>query len=61
MRTDSPQEWQALTEAADLQRDNREAIEECRAEAAKAGKATRCTIIIEPGPAHRSKIVRRDR
>lgn len=54
MRTAHPQAWQALIEAAETQRDNREAIGECRAEAVKARKAARCTILIEPTPEHRS-------
>lgn len=50
MRTDDSRAWQALVEAADLQRDNREAIDDCRAEAVKTKKAARCAIVIEPTP-----------
>lgn len=48
MRTGDPRAWRALVEAADMQRDNRDAIEECRAAAAETSKKTRCAIMIRP-------------
>lgn len=53
MRTHSPNAWQALVEAADMRRDNLEAIEKCHAAAAAAKKATRCAIFIPPLPERR--------
>jgi hypothetical protein len=48
MRADSPQAWDALNHAATMLHDNREAIETCRATAAKAKKPARCTVEIRP-------------
>lgn len=44
MQADSPQAWNALTEAVELARDNREAIEKCRATTARIKKPGRCII-----------------
>ena len=53
MRADSPQAWNALNEAAEMLRDNREAIDRCRAAADKTAKPVPCTIEIRlrRGPA----------
>lgn len=44
MRADSPEAWQAIAEAAEIRRDNREAIDVCIQRAAKAKQPVRCTI-----------------
>jgi hypothetical protein len=49
MRTDSPEAWTALTEAATMLHDNREAIEACRRGAGRTRKPVRCAIEIRPG------------
>lgn len=46
MHADSPEAWQTIAEAAELRRDNREAIDVCMQEAAKAKQPVRCTIRI---------------
>jgi hypothetical protein len=46
MQTDSPQAWSALIEAADLFRDNRDAIDACRKSASRSPQPMRCTIKI---------------
>ena len=46
MQTGDPQAWSALLHAADIQRDNREAIEACRKSAATSRQAVRCTVRI---------------
>lgn len=46
MRADSPRTWNALTNAADMLRDNRNAVEKCRESAARARKPVRCSIEI---------------
>jgi hypothetical protein len=48
MRSDSPEAWNALVQAADIQRDNRDAIDACRNTAATSKQAVRCTIKIRP-------------
>ena len=50
MQAGSPQAWTALVQAADMQRGNRETIDQCRKAAGKAGKPVRCPIEIEPPP-----------
>lgn len=44
MRADSPAAWQSIDTAAELRRDNREAIDACEQQAAKAKQPVRCTI-----------------
>lgn len=44
MHADSPEAWQAIAEAAEMRRDNREAIDACIQRAAKAKQPVRCTI-----------------
>ena len=46
MQSDSPQAWNALVQAADIQRDNRDAIDACRKSAANSGQPVRCTVKI---------------
>lgn len=48
MQTDDPRAWRALVEAIDMQRDNREAIEKCRAAAVRTNEQTRCLIVVRP-------------
>lgn len=50
MRADSPEAWQAIADAADMRRDNREAIDACEQQAAKAGRPVPCTIRIRKPP-----------
>ena len=44
MQADSPEAWQAIAEAAEMRRDNREAIDACIQRAAKSKQPVRCTI-----------------
>jgi Family of unknown function (DUF6118) len=46
MLTDRRQAWSALVEAADMMRDNRDAIEACRKSALKSSQPVRCTVKI---------------
>lgn len=46
MQAGDPQAWSALLHAADIQRDNREAIEACRKSASASRKSVRCTVRI---------------
>ncbi|HKX77691.1 MAG TPA: DUF6118 family protein [Novosphingobium sp.] len=46
MRADSPEAWNALAQAAELARDNRETIDACERDARKANQPVRCTIRI---------------
>lgn len=48
MQSDSPEAWNALVQAADMQRDNRDAIDACRKTAATSQQPVRCTIKIRP-------------
>jgi len=50
MRADSPEAWRAIADAADIRRDNREAIDACEQQAAKANQPVRCTIRIRKPP-----------
>lgn len=44
MRAGDPDRWQAIILAAEMRRDNREAIDACERKAAKTRKAVACTI-----------------
>ena len=44
MQADSPRAWQSIADAAELRRDNHEAIDACEQQAAKAKQPVRCTI-----------------
>jgi hypothetical protein len=46
MRADSPGAWQAIADAAEMQRDNREAINACEQVASKDKRPVQCTIRI---------------
>ncbi len=46
MQAGDPQAWNALLHAADIQRDNREAIEACRKSATTTRQPVRCTVRI---------------
>ena len=46
MRADSPHAWQSIADAAELRRDNHEAIDACEQQAAKTKQPVRCTIRI---------------
>lgn len=48
MQSDSPEAWNALVQAADIQRDNRDTIEACRKTAAPSQQPVRCTVKIRP-------------
>jgi hypothetical protein len=48
MQSDSPEAWNALVQAADIQRENRDAIDACRKAAATLKQAVRCTVKIRP-------------
>ena len=44
MRTDNPDGWQVIVDAADLARENRDSISACQRSAAKARKPVSCTV-----------------
>lgn len=46
MRADNPDAWQAIVNAADMARENRDAIAACQKAASKAKEPVRCTIRI---------------
>jgi hypothetical protein len=46
MRGDSPEAWSALVQAADLLRDNRDALDACRKSTARLRQPVRCTVEI---------------
>lgn len=46
MQSDSPEAWNALAQAADIQRDNRDVIDACRKSAATSQQPVRCTVRI---------------
>lgn len=46
LRTGNPEGWQAIVDAADMARENRDAIAACQKAAAKAKEPVRCTIRI---------------
>lgn len=48
MQSDSPEAWNALVQAADIQRDNRDAIDACRKAAATSQQPVRCSVKIRP-------------
>lgn len=49
MQSGSAEAWNALAQAADIQRDNRDAIDACRKSAATSQQPVRCTVRIRPG------------
>ena len=48
MKSDSPEAWNALVQAAEIQRDNRDAIDACRKTAATSQQPVRCSVKIRP-------------
>lgn len=48
MQSDSPEAWNALVQASDIQRDNRDTIDACRKTAATSQQPVRCTLKIRP-------------
>jgi len=48
MQSDSSEAWNALAQAADIQRDNRDAIDACRRTAATSQQPVRCSVKIRP-------------
>lgn len=48
MQSDSAEAWNALAQAADIQRDNRDTIDACRKSAATSQQPVRCTVRIRP-------------
>lgn len=46
MQADSPEAWSALAHAADIQRDNRDAIDRCKGRAHKTGRPVDCVLRI---------------
>jgi hypothetical protein len=54
MQSDSPEAWNALARAADIQRDNRDAIDACRKSAATSQQPVRCIVRIRPGGQQRN-------
>ncbi|MEZ5710858.1 MAG: DUF6118 family protein [Blastomonas sp.] len=48
MQSDSAEAWNALAQAAVIQRDNRDAIDACRKSAATSQQSVRCTVRIRP-------------
>jgi len=48
MQSDSPEAWNALVQAAHIQRDNRDTIDACRKTAATSQQPVRCTVKIRP-------------
>ena len=46
MRADSPAAWRAISDAAEMRRDNRETIDACEQAASKAQHPVRCTIML---------------
>lgn len=48
MQSDSPEAWNALVQATDIQRDNPDAIDACRKSAATSQQPVRCSVKIRP-------------
>jgi hypothetical protein len=48
MQSDSAEAWNALVQAADIQRDNRDAIDACQKAAATSQQPVRCSVKIRP-------------
>ncbi|HQV02858.1 MULTISPECIES: DUF6118 family protein [unclassified Novosphingobium] len=49
MQSDSAEAWKVLVQAADIQHDNRDAIDACRKSAATSQQPVRCTVRIRAG------------
>jgi len=48
MRSANPQAWDHFSADTAVMKDNREAIDDCRAALVRTGKAQRCTVILSP-------------
>lgn len=46
LQSNNPEAWNALLQAADIQRDNRDAIDACRKSASTSRQSVRCTVRI---------------
>ena len=60
MQSDSPEAWNALVQAADIQRDNRDAIDACLKTAATSQQPVRCTVKIRPDSSERKTATTRE-
>ncbi len=60
MQSDSPEAWNALAQAADIQRDNRDAIDTCRKTAATSQQPVRCSVKIRPDSSKRQTATTRE-
>lgn len=60
MQSDSPEAWNALVQAAEIQRDNRDAIDACRKTAATSQQPVRCTVKIRPDSSKRQTATTRE-
>lgn len=60
MQSDSPEAWNALVQAADIQRDNRDTIDACRKTAAPSQQPVRCTVKIRPDSSERKTATTRE-
>jgi hypothetical protein len=60
MQSDSPEAWNALVQAADIQRDNRDTIDACRKTAASSQQPVRCTVKIRPDSSERKTATTRE-
>jgi hypothetical protein len=55
MQSDSAEAWSTLAQAAEIQRDNRDAIDACRKNAATSQQPVRCTVRIRPAQQPKSR------
>ncbi|WP_298188926.1 DUF6118 family protein [Novosphingobium sp.] len=60
MQSDSPEAWNALVQTADIQRDNRDAVDACRKAAATSQQPVRCTVKIRPYSSERKTATTRE-
>ncbi|MBE5073373.1 hypothetical protein IM511_03515 [Erythrobacteraceae bacterium E2-1 Yellow Sea] len=60
MQSDSPEAWNALVQASDIQRDNRDTIDACRKTAATSQQPVRCTLKIRPDSSERKTATTRE-
>ncbi|MFU7528080.1 DUF6118 family protein [Qipengyuania sp. ASV99] len=60
MQSDSPEAWNALVQAADIQRDNRDTIDACRKTTATSQQPVRCTLKIRPDSSERKTATTRE-
>lgn len=60
MQSDSLEAWNALVQAADIQRDNRDTIDACRKTAATSQQPVRCSVKIRPDSSERKAATTRE-